>query len=162
MWWQLLISIVGGLLLLWLGLLAFLWRAHRHQPDKTGMRDALRLLPDVIRLLHRLATDPALPRGVRLRLVFLLGYLLLPIDLAPDFIPVLGYADDAVIVAIALRSVTRRAGSQALDTHWPGTPEGLLLIKRLAGLPSPPPETTAVNPVESPQVKPSDTAPHPR
>lgn len=78
------------------------------------MREALRLLPDGIRLLRRLAADPALPRGVRVRLWLLLGYLLLPFDLIPDFIPVLGYADDALVVALALRSITRRAGADAL------------------------------------------------
>ncbi len=68
-------------------------------------------------LLRRLATDPDLPRGIRVRLILL--YLIMPIDLVPDFIPVIGYADDAIIVAAALRSVTRRAGSQALETRRP-------------------------------------------
>lgn len=58
----------------------------------------------------------------------------MPIDLVPDFVPVLGYADDAVIVAVVLRSVTRRAGSDALERHWPGTPAGLAAVRRLAGL----------------------------
>jgi len=70
------------------------------------------------------------------RLVLLLGYLASPVDLVPDFIPVIGYADDAVIVALVLRSVTRRAGPEALARHWPGSPEGLALIGRLAGLPT--------------------------
>ena len=58
----------------------------------------------------------------------------MPIDLVPDMIPIVGYADDAIIVAIALRSVTRAAGSDALERHWPGTVEGLRVVKRLAGL----------------------------
>ena len=58
-------------------------------------------------------------------------YLALPIDLIPDFVPVLGYADDAIIVALVLRSATRRAGPDALAKHWPGTPEGLTALKRL-------------------------------
>jgi uncharacterized membrane protein YkvA (DUF1232 family) len=69
-------------------------------------------------------------------LVALIGYLLLPIDLVPDFVPVLGYADDAVIVALALRWVVRRAGGELLTRHWPGTPEGLAAVQRLAGLPT--------------------------
>ena len=52
----------------------------------------------------------------------------------PDFIPVVGYADDAIIVAWVLRSVTRAAGPEALDRHWPGTPEGLQAVKRVAGV----------------------------
>jgi uncharacterized membrane protein YkvA (DUF1232 family) len=125
-------SALGGVLLLWAGLIAALWT---HRPDDVGLREALRLLPDVIRLLRRLAADPTIPRGVRIRLWLLLGYLLTPIDLIPDFIPVVGYADDAIIVALALRSVARRAGGEALDRHWPGTTEGLLAIRRLAGVP---------------------------
>lgn len=64
----------------------------------------------------------------------LLVYLASPIDLIPDFIPVLGYADDAIVVAVALRSVVRSAGTEALTRHWPGTPEGLREVIRLAGV----------------------------
>jgi uncharacterized membrane protein YkvA (DUF1232 family) len=96
------------------------------------MRDTLRLLPDLVRLFRRLAADPNLPRGVRIRLILLLAYLLSPLDLIPDFIPILGYADDVIIVAIALRSVTRRAGPEAIERHWPGTPQGLHAIRQLA------------------------------
>jgi len=135
-WWQLLVAVGGGLLLLWLALITTLWITNRNTPDQATLRDTLRLLPDVIRLLRRLATDPALPRGVRVRLWLLLAYLLSPIDLIPDFIPVLGYADDALVVALVLRSVTRRAGSDALASHWPGTPAGFRTVARLAGLPS--------------------------
>ncbi len=135
MWWQILIGVALGLLILWLIMAGLLWQAQRHQPDKTRLRDALRLIPDVVRLLRRLAADSTLPRGVRVRLWLLLIYLVSPIDLIPDFIPVLGYADDAIIVAIAIRSISRRAGPQALQRHWPGTPEGLNTLLRLARLP---------------------------
>jgi uncharacterized membrane protein YkvA (DUF1232 family) len=70
-----------------------------------------------------------------MRLLALLVYLVLPIDLVPDLLPVVGYADDVVVVLWALRSVVRRAGPEVLDRHWPGTPEGLGTLKRLAGLP---------------------------
>jgi uncharacterized membrane protein YkvA (DUF1232 family) len=133
-WWQVLIAVGGGLLLLWLALLTTLWITRRNSSDQATLRETLRLLPDVIRLLRRLATDPALPRGVRVRLWLLLGYLLLPFDLIPDFIPVLGYADDALVVALVLRSVTRRSGADALARHWSGTPAGLRTVQRLAGL----------------------------
>ena len=116
-WVGALVAVVGGLLLLWLLLVAVLWRA---RPDELSAREALRLLPDVVRLVRRLAADRALPRGVRVRLWLLLAYLLSPIDLVPDFVPVIGYADDVVVVAWALRSVVRRAGPDALDRHWPG------------------------------------------
>lgn len=72
-----------------------------------------------------------LPRGVRLRLWLLLAYLAMPIDLVPDFIPVLGYADDAILVAVVLRSVIRRAGPDAVARHWPGDEKGLEAVRRL-------------------------------
>ena len=76
------------MLILWLVLVGALWA---RRPDEVGLRDALRLLPDISRLLTRLTADPEVPRGVRIRLAVLLGYLALPIDIVPDFIPVLGY-----------------------------------------------------------------------
>ena len=122
--------VVGGVLLLWLVLLAALWRA---RPDELTARGALRLLPDVLRLVRRLAADRSLPTAVRVRLWLLLAYLVSPIDLVPDFVPVLGYADDVVVVAWALRSVVRRAGAGALERHWPGSPAGLAVVSRLVG-----------------------------
>ncbi|GAA2023043.1 hypothetical protein GCM10009719_37500 [Nocardioides kribbensis] len=136
--WSTLVAVGGGLLLLWAGLVLTLWLLARRDQRTGSLREALRLLPDVVRLLRALAADPDLPRGVRLRLVLLLGYLLMPLDLVPDVIPVVGWADDVVVVALALRSVVRRAGPGALDRHWPGTPDGLAVVRRLAGLPTPP------------------------
>ena len=135
-WWQeLVLAVGGGLLLFWLalvGVLALACRGH----DRAALGEGMRLLPDVIRLLRRLAADRSVPRGVRIRLGLLLGYLLMPIDLVPDFLPVIGYADDAVIVAIGLRSVVRAAGPGVIAAHWPGTDTGLTVLHRLAGLPA--------------------------
>jgi uncharacterized membrane protein YkvA (DUF1232 family) len=133
-WPQFLFGVGSGLVMVYAVLLTLLWRASRHGPDAMTLREALRLLPDVVRLLHRLARDHELPRGVRIRLTLLLLYLASPIDLIPDFIPMLGYADDAIVVAVALRSVVRTAGTEALTRHWPGTPEGLQAVMRLAGI----------------------------
>jgi len=130
-WWQTLLSLMAGLVLVYLALLGLLWRYARRHPDTVSMRDALRLLPNVARLIRRLTADKAVPLGVRVRLVLLLVYLASPIDLVPDFIPVVGYADDALLVAVVLRSVIRRAGPDAIERHWPGTPEGLQIIQRL-------------------------------
>ena len=132
MWWQGGIAVGVGLLLLWLALVLGVYLAGRRGSEPATVRDALRLLPDILRLVRRLAADPTLPRGVRVRLLLLTGYLICPIDLVPDFLPVIGYADDAIIVAWALRSVVRSAGAEALDRHWPGTPSGLAVLKRLA------------------------------
>jgi uncharacterized membrane protein YkvA (DUF1232 family) len=127
-------GVVSGLVTLWLALVAALYWLGRKQDDPTRLTAVMRLVPDVIRLLRRLASDSTLPRGVRVRMALLTGYLVMPIDLVPDFIPVVGYADDALIVVWALRSITRTAGADALDRHWPGSPEGLRALKLIAGV----------------------------
>ncbi|GAB7036704.1 MULTISPECIES: YkvA family protein [Catenuloplanes] len=130
-WWQTLAGVAAALLLAWLGLLVALLAA---KPDGARLTEALRLLPDLLRLLRRLAADRDLPRGVRVRLGLLLAYLALPFDLIPDFVPVLGYADDVIIVVAVLRSVVRRAGPEAVRRHWPGTDDGFAALSRLTGL----------------------------
>ncbi|MBC3761941.1 YkvA family protein [Quadrisphaera oryzae] len=133
--WGTALAVAGGLVvalvLCWLLLLAVLWRVSR---GRTSWRDALRLLPDLLRLVRRLAADRTLPRGVRVRLWLLVAYLASPVDLVPDVLPVIGWADDVLVVVLVLRSVVRRAGPQALERHWPGTPDGLAAIRSLCGL----------------------------
>ena len=139
-WWAVLLGVAAGLVLLWVGLVVALWLS---KPDDVRLHEVMRLLPDLLHLLHRLAKDPTMPTGVRVRLGLLLAYLALPVDLIPDFIPVLGYADDAVVVALVVRSVARRAGPEALSRHWPGTPEGLTAVNRLFRIaPAAPPRRT--------------------
>lgn len=134
-WWaELLIAFAAGVALVWLALVATLALM---RPKGALLGEAVRLLPDVVRLLRRLAADRELPRGVRLRLWLLLAYLAMPFDLIPDFVPVLGYADDAILVAAALRSTVRAAGMESVSRHWPGTPDGLQAVVRLARLNSP-------------------------
>jgi uncharacterized membrane protein YkvA (DUF1232 family) len=131
--WKVAVGAGAGLLIVWLALIAALLLVGRRY-ERPGLGEMLRLLPDLLRLLKRLAGDKSLPRGVRVRLWLLLAYLAVPIDLIPDFIPVIGYADDAIIVALALRSVARHAGLPALHRHWPGTPAGLAAVLRAAGI----------------------------
>ncbi|MCV2489249.1 YkvA family protein [Geodermatophilus sp. YIM 151500] len=131
-WAQTLVGVGGGLLLCWSVLMVVLWT---HRPDAMRARELLRLLPDVLRLVRRLAADGTLPRGVRVRLWLLLAYLVVPIDLVPDFVPVLGHADDAIVAALVLRSVVRRAGASAVERHWPGTADGLAALRRASRLP---------------------------
>jgi len=133
-WWDAMIAIIGGLVLIYAVLLVLLVLYARKHPETVGMRDALRLLPDLLTLLRRLTADRSLPKGIRVRLVLLLLYLASPFDLVPDFIPVIGYADDAIIVALVLRALIRKAGDRPLERHWPGTPAGLSLVRRLAGV----------------------------
>ena len=131
MWWDLLIALGAGILAGWLALLIALVLI---RPKGPLLAEAVRLLPDLLRLLRRLAADSTLPRGVRARLALLMAYLALPVDLIPDFLPVIGYADDAVIVAFVLRGVVRRAGIEAVRAHWPGTESGFAALSRLTGL----------------------------
>ena len=126
-----LLGLGGALVLVWLVLIVTLVVA---RPNGDLLQQALRLRPDPLRLLRRLAGDRSLPQGVRVRLWLLLVYLAIPIDAIPDVIPVLGYADDAIIVTAVLRSVVRRAGLETLHRHWPGSNDGLAAVIRLCGL----------------------------
>lgn len=133
-WWETLLAILVGLAAVYVVLLAGLWVYARRHPETAGMKDALRLLPDLLRVIRRLTADKTVSPGVQVKLILLLAYLLSPLDVVPDFIPVIGYADDVIIVALVLRSVIRSAGPEPLRRHWPGTPAGLLIIERLAGI----------------------------
>lgn len=82
-WWMIPVSIAAALLVVWLALAVTLWLV---KPDDVGITDLLRLLPDTLRLLKRLATDPEMPRRIRVVLAGLLIFLASPIDLIPDFI----------------------------------------------------------------------------
>jgi uncharacterized membrane protein YkvA (DUF1232 family) len=90
-------------------------------------------IPDCIVLVSRLARDARVPRRRKLLLLLLVGYLALPFDLVPDFIPVAGQLDDAIIVALLLRSFIRSGGQDLIREMWPGPDESLALILRLAG-----------------------------
>ncbi|BBZ64277.1 YkvA family protein [Mycolicibacterium monacense] len=128
--WEFVLGVAVGLALTWLALVVVLLIA---RPRDGMLREALRILPDVLRLIRRLAADKSLPAGVRVRLALLLAYLAMPFDVIPDFIPVLGYADDAIVVTIVLRGVVRRAGRDAVRAHWPGSDDGFEALARLTG-----------------------------
>jgi uncharacterized membrane protein YkvA (DUF1232 family) len=131
MWKDVLISLAGALLVSWLALVVALLLI---RPKGNVLRESLRILPDLIRLLKDLATDRTRPKTVRIRLGLLMAYLAFPIDLIPDFIPVLGYADDAIIVVAVLRSVVRRVGIDQVRAQWTGTDDGFNALCRAAGL----------------------------
>jgi uncharacterized membrane protein YkvA (DUF1232 family) len=135
MWKDALISLAGALLVGWLALVVALLLI---RPKGNLLREALRILPDLIKLLKDLATNRTHPKAVRIRLGLLMAYLAFPIDLIPDFIPVLGYADDAIIVVAVLRSVVRRVGIDQVRAEWTGTDDGFNALCRAAGLASRP------------------------
>ncbi len=91
------------------------------------------LIPDCLVLFKRLMGDPRVPRARKVLLGAMFGYLAMPFDLVPDFIPVAGQLDDAIVVAVVLRAVLRGAGTAPVREHWPGPETSLRLILRLAG-----------------------------
>lgn len=95
-------------------------------------RALARFIPDCLVLLRRLLSDGRVARSRKLALLALIAYLASPIDLVPDFVPVVGQLDDAILAALTLRFVLRGADPSLIDRHWPGPPQGARLIRRLA------------------------------
>jgi len=91
-----------------------------------------RFIPDCVVLMRRLVGDEQVPLRRKLVLFALLVYLLIPIDLVPDFLPLVGQLDDVIIAALALRYALRAGGPELLRTHWPGPDRSLQLVIRLA------------------------------
>jgi uncharacterized membrane protein YkvA (DUF1232 family) len=125
------LGIAVALFVLWLALLVILLVK---RPSGTRIAELASLLPDLVRLTSRLARDREIPRRVRWRVWVLLAWMASPIDLIPDFIPVIGFADDIVLAYFVLRSVARTAGPEIVEQHWPGTPEGLVAVRQLLKL----------------------------
>jgi uncharacterized membrane protein YkvA (DUF1232 family) len=96
-------------------------------------RDVARFVPDCIMLVTGLLRDPRVPRRHKRLLRVLVGYLALPFDLVPDFIPVAGHVDDVLAVVLALRVVLRGSGSELVREHWRGSESSLALLLRFAG-----------------------------
>jgi len=126
----LIVAVLISLVILWIAFIGALaiWR------PKVGLSDAARILPDLLFMLGGIAQDGSMPFLVRVRLWLLLFYLAVPFDIVPDVIPIVGYADDAILVIWVIRSVVRRSGQDVLTRHWRGSPEGLDVVRRLAGL----------------------------
>jgi len=124
---EILLGILAAMALAWVILAVTLYVA---RPRGTSLGEFARLLPDTLRLFRSLIRDPAVPVGVKLRLWGLLIYLASPLDLVPDLIPVIGYADESIITAMVLRSVIRRTGRDKVRKHWSGTGEGLEVLLR--------------------------------
>jgi uncharacterized protein (TIGR03382 family) len=128
--WRTVIGIGVGILLVWAALISLLWL---FRPRDMGLGELLRVIPDVVRLVRRLLGDRAVPLPARLALVALLVWLISPIDLIPEFIPVLGPLDDVVVAVLVLRYVRRKVGLEELRSRWPGTPDGFALLSRIIG-----------------------------
>ena len=94
---------------------------------------AAKVLPDLVRLMKGLARDPRVPRGSKWLLGFAALWVISPIDLIPEFIPVVGPLDDVVVVALVLRHVLKKAGRAVAEEHWTGDPAIFERIMKLSG-----------------------------
>jgi uncharacterized membrane protein YkvA (DUF1232 family) len=121
-------ALILAVVAVWLLLIVVLWLL---RPRDVGAADVVRTVPDLLRLTRDLLLDPTAPGGVRIALVVLLGWLVNPIDLIPDFIPVLGPLDDVIVAVVILRYVRRRLGAEEMRRRWSGTPEGWAMVERL-------------------------------
>jgi uncharacterized membrane protein YkvA (DUF1232 family) len=126
----LLVGVLIGLVLLWIVLLVIFWIA---RPKHLPVREVVRLIPDLLRLLRSVIGDGTAPLDVRIVLVGLLLWILSPIDLIPEFIPGLGPLDDVIVAVVALRFTRRRLGVDALRERWTGTDDGFRLLLRVIG-----------------------------
>lgn len=127
---SLVLGVLAGLAITWIVLIALLFLL---RPRDVRLTDLLRVVPDVLRLCRDLLADRGTPVSVRLAIGGLLVWLISPIDLIPEFIPVLGPLDDIVVAVLVLRYVRRRLGTDQLRARWRGTSEGFALLQGVMG-----------------------------
>lgn len=94
-------------------------------------RELARFVPDCVVLFKRLLGDPRVPRRAKIAIALLIPYLAMPLDLIPDFMPVIGQIDDALLVALTLVYVAKVAGSGVVEELWPGSERGMRTILAL-------------------------------
>ena len=128
--WGPVIGIGLGVIAVWVVLVALLWA---FRPRDARLGELLRLIPDLLRLVRNLLGDRAVPLSAKVALILLLAWLINPIDLIPEFIPVLGPLDDVVVAVLVLRYVRRRVGLEELQRRWPGTADGFALLRPVLG-----------------------------
>ena len=123
-------GVVVALVAVWALLLLVFWLL---RPRDVPVREVVRVIPDVLRLLRALVTDGAVPLDARLVLVGLIAWILSPIDLIPEFIPGIGPLDDVIVAIVAMRYVRRRIGIDAIRARWSGSEDGMRLLVRVIG-----------------------------
>jgi uncharacterized membrane protein YkvA (DUF1232 family) len=127
--WSWLVVSIGALLGLYVIFIVGLVALGRRE----NARAVAGFVPDCAVLLGRLAREPGFTRRRSLVLILVAGYLAMPIDLVPDFLPVVGYLDDAIVVILTLRWLVRTVGADRLKAQWPGPESSLHVVLRLAG-----------------------------
>src|SRR5687768_1624707 len=120
----------------WIVAVAALWIFGR----KLAAAQLARAIPDVIGLCRGLMRDPRVPTGSKLLLGGALVWILSPVDLVPEFIPVLGPLDDVVVVGLVLRHLIKRAGIEVVQEHWRGDPRVLRTALRVVAVRLPHPD----------------------
>jgi uncharacterized membrane protein YkvA (DUF1232 family) len=128
-WWGWLLVGLGATLVVYAVFVAWLVACGR----RADARALAGFIPDCLVLAGRLVRDDRVPRRRKLLLLGLAGYLALPFDLVPDFIPVAGQLDDAIVAALVLRHLIRAGGEPLLRELWPGPEQALAVLLRLAG-----------------------------
>jgi uncharacterized membrane protein YkvA (DUF1232 family) len=126
----LIVGVALGLAAAWALLVALLWVL---RPKGVAGREVFGLVPDLVRLVRDVVRDPTAPADVRIALVGALVWLASPIDLIPEFIPVLGPLDDVLVIVVVLRYVRHRMGVDAIRARWSGTDDGFELLGRVMG-----------------------------
>ena len=99
---------------------------------RTAAKELALLLPNLVALFKGLSREPRVPRKSKVLLVVGVVWFASPIDLIPEFIPVLGPLDDAVVAALILRHILRKAGKEVVAEHWRGDPATLNRLLRLS------------------------------
>ncbi len=120
---------LGVIVTIWVVAIAALWFFGR----KIAAKQLARAIPDLIALCRGLMSDPRVPFGSRLLIGVALVWVLSPVDLVPEFIPLLGPLDDVIVVGLVLRHLIKRAGVEVVQDHWRGDPRVLRTALRLAG-----------------------------
>jgi uncharacterized membrane protein YkvA (DUF1232 family) len=123
-------ALLVGLAIAWAVLVALLWLL---RPRGVSPRELVAVVPVVARLCRDLLVDRTTPLGVRIAISGLLLWLISPIDLVPDVVPLLGVLDDVVVTVLVLRYLRRRLGAEVLRVRWRGTPEGFALLRGVMG-----------------------------
>ena len=93
--------------------------------------DAVSLVPNLIKLISRLVKDPRVPRRSKIALGLAAAYVATPIDLIPEVIPVVGWADDLLFLMLAIDSLIERAGKEVVEEHWDGPVDLLSVIREV-------------------------------
>jgi len=96
--------------------------------------DAVFMLPNIVKLVGRLLKDPRVPRRAKITLGLAAAYVASPIDLIPEVIPVIGWADDVVILMFAIDALIDRAGVEIVEEHWDGPGDLLGLVRDVVAL----------------------------